>query len=181
MNNNQTEEKEKKRKWLIIILIILLLLCIAVTIWTLFFRKPAVVLTPDYAPQEMEENAEPIENDDTTKLDTSEGGGAISIEYVDSVSIDLSEEKVSLEYANPGKSTQNVVIQIVIQDEIIVQSGTIAPGNMVRELELLDGAKEKLQEGVYSDAKLVILSYDPETGEKAMVNTEGQITVTVQN
>ena len=61
----------------------------------------------------------------------------------------------------------------------MVQSGTIRPGNQVSELELLDGAAKKLQEGVY-DAVFRILSYDPVTGEKAMVDTLAEITVTVQ-
>ena len=178
---NKNEEKDKKRKWLIIILLLALIVCIGVTIWALFFREPAVVLTPDYAPQETEENAKAIPDDDGTKLEAAEGGGAISIEYTSSVTIDLSDKKAILQYANPGKSTQDVVVQIVIQDEIIVQSGTIKPGNQVKELALIDGAEKKLQEGVYTNAKLVILSYDPVTGEKAMVNTEGAITVTVQS
>ena len=58
-------------------------------------------------------------------------------------------------------------------------TGTIRPGNQVSELELLDGAAKKLQEGVY-DAVFRILSYDPVTGEKAMVDTLAEITVTVQ-
>ena len=53
------------------------------------------------------------------------------------------------------------------------------PGNQVSELELLDGAAKKLQEGVY-DAVFRILSYDPVTGEHAMVDTLAELTVTVQ-
>ena len=36
-----------------------------------------------------------------------------------------------------------------------------------------------LKEGVYTDAVFRILSYDPDTGEKAMVDTLAEITVTV--
>ena len=136
-------------------------------------------MIPDYAPQETEQNARPIEGDDDTKLDAPEGGGAISLEYDSQVTVDLSDGKAYLSYANPGKSTQDIVLRIEIQDTAVVQSGTIRPGNQVSELELLDGAAKKLQEGVY-DAVFRILSYDPVTGEKAMVDTLAEITVTVQ-
>lgn len=172
------ETQEKKKTWLILLLIICIVICIGVTIWALFFRHSDEALIPDYAPQETEQNARPIEGDDT-KLDTPEGGGAISLEYDSQVTVDLSDGKAYLSYANPGKSTQDIVLRIEIQDTAVVQSGTIRPGNQVSELELLDGAAKKLQEGVY-DAVFRILSYDPVTGEKAMVDTLAEITVTVQ-
>ena len=174
-----TEEKEKKRKWLIIIPIIGIVICLGVTVWALFFRRSDEVLIPDYAPRETEQNARPIEGDDDTKLDTPEGGGAISIEYENKVTIDLSDGKAYLSYANPGKSTRDIVLRIEIQDTAVAQSGTIRPGNRVSELELSDGAAKKLQEGVY-DALFRILSYDPVTGEKAMIDTLAEITVTVR-
>ena len=173
------ETQEKKKTWLIILLIIGIVICIGVTIWALFFRQSDETLIPDYAPQETEQNARPIEGDDDTKLDAPEGGGAISLEYDSQVTVDLSDGKAYLSYANPGKSTQDIVLRIEIQDTAVVQSGTIRPGNQVSELELLDGAAKKLQEGVY-DAVFRILSYDPVTGEKAMVDTLAEITVTVQ-
>ncbi len=176
---SNTEGKEKKRKWFIIIPVTGIVICLGVTIWALFFRQSGEVLIPDYAPRETEQNARPLEGDDGTKLDAPQGGGAISIEYENRVTIDLSDGKAYLSYANPGKSTQNIVLRIEIQDTAVVQSGTIRPGNQVSELELLDGAAKKLQEGVY-DAVFRILSYDPVTGEKAMVDTLAEITVTVK-
>ena len=173
------ETQEKKKTWLILLLIICIVICIGVTIWALFFRQSDEALIPDYAPQETEQNARPIEGDDDTKLDAPEGGGAIILEYDSQVTVDLSDGKAYLSYANPGKSTQDIVLRIEIQDTAVVQSGTIRPGNQVSELELLDGAAKKLQEGVY-DAVFRILSYDPVTGEKAMVDTLAEITVTVR-
>lgn len=173
------ERKEKKKTWLIPMLIIGIVICIGVTIWALFFRQSDEALIPDYAPRETEQNARPIEGDDGAKLDAPEGGGAISLEYDSQVTVDLSEGKAYLSYSNPGKSTRDIVLRIEIQDTAVVQSGTIRPGNQVSELELLDGAAKKLQEGVY-DAVFRILSYDPVTGEKAMVDTLAEITVTVR-
>ena len=125
------ETQEKKKTWLILLLIICIVICIGVTIWALFFRQSDEALIPDYAPQETEQNARPIEGDDDTKLDAPEGGGAISLEYDSQVTVDLSDGKAYLSYANPGKSTQDIVLRIEIQDTAVVQSGTIRPGNQV--------------------------------------------------
>ena len=174
-----TDKKEKNRKLLIIILIIAIALCIAVTVWALFFRQPKDTMSPDYAPQVLEPNAIPVSDADESKLDAPEGGGAISLEYDDKVTIDLTDAKAYLNYSNPGKSTQDIVLRIEIQDTAVAQSGTIPPGNRLNELELLEGAENMLKEGVYTDAVFRILSYDPDTGEKAMVDTLAEITVTV--
>ncbi len=185
MSHTAKEKKENnessQKKWILLVLLLLLItfVAIGVTVWAVWFRKPTVILTPDYAPPETDKNAEPIPDDDDTKLDAPAGGGAISLQYTNSVLIDLSDNKAVLYYANPGKSTQDIVLQIVIRDVILAQSGKIVPGNRISSLELLDGAAAKLSEGVYN-GKFVFLSYDPQTGEKAMVNTEAVITVTVQ-
>ena len=171
--------KGKKYNLIIILLSIGLVCCIFISVWALFFREPSVVLTPDYAPQESESNAEPIPDDSSAKTEVEEGGGAISVEYTDAVTVFLDEGKADLEYANPGRSTHDIILQVVIKNEVIIQSGVISPGNRVRELPLLDGAAGMLSEGVYSDCVFRILSYDPETGEKSMVDTEAKITVTV--
>lgn len=173
------ETQGKKNNWLIPVLMTGIVICIGVTVWALFFRQSGEALVPDYAPQETEQNARPIEGDDGAKLDAPEGGGAISLEYDSQVTVDLSDGKAYLSYANPGRSTQDIVLRIEIQDTAVIQSGTIRPGNQVSELEVLDGAADKLREGVY-DAVFRILSYDPVTGEKAMVDTLAEITVMVQ-
>lgn len=168
-----------KRKWLIPLLALVTLTAIGVTVWALFFRNTAPVLAPDYAPAETEVNAQPIEDDSGEKMEAEEGGGAVSLTYSNEVTVDLSEGTASLVFANPGKSVQEMVVQIVIDDTVVVQSGTLEPGMMVSTLNLLDGAESQLQPGGY-DGSFVISYYDPDTGEKAVVNTEIPITVTVQ-
>lgn len=151
---------------------------VSVTIWALFFRKSQPVLAPDYAPQQEEQNAETIPNDPAEKLDQPEGGGSVSLTYSKEVSIDLSEEEAALLFANPGKSNQDMVLQIVIQEEVILQSGTLKPGNQVTKLELLSGAADKLAPGGY-EGKFVVFYYNQSTGEKAVVNTEIPVNITV--
>ena len=167
-----------KNKWLVPVLCIGIVLCISVTIWVLFFRDSGPALAPDYAPQQTEEHAEAIPNDTDEKMESPQGGGSVSLTYSNEVAIDLSDKTVSLMFANPGKSNQDMVVQIVIQDEAIVQSGTLKPGNQVTTLDLLDGAHKQLSPGGY-DGKFVVLYYHPESGEKAIVNTEIPVTITV--
>lgn len=169
---------QNKSKWLILLLLLITLIAVCVTVWALFFRGPSVTLAPDYAPVETEQNAESIPDDTGEQVKSEQGGGSVSLSYSNEVTIDLSDKTASLYFANPGKSNQDMVIQIVIQDTVIVQSGTLTPGNQVTSLNLLDGAHKQLAAGGY-DGKFVILYYNQETGEKAVVNTEIPISITV--
>ena len=177
----KTGKSNKNRKLIALLLLLLLLLIVSigVTIWALFFREPDVVLNPDYAPEQMEQNQIPIPGDTSEKVESAAGGGAVSLSYSNKVTIDLSDGKVYLYFANPGKSNQDMVIQVVIQDEVLVQSGRLTPGHQVTELELLPDAVKKLTPGGY-DGKFVLYYYHPETSEKAMVNTEIEVDVAVQ-
>lgn len=172
------EGKKSKPNSLILILLIVTAIAICITVWALFFRNTGPALAPDYAPREEEQNAETIAGDAGEKMDNPEGGGSVSLTYSREVSIRLSEETATLLFANPGKSNQDMVLQIVIQDTVIVQSGTLKPGNQVTTLNLLDGAAKKLSAGTY-EGNFNVLYYNPETGEKAIVNTEIPVTITV--
>lgn len=172
-------QKMRKETAAIAVMLLVTVAAVGITVWSLFFREPDIILTPDYAPQKVEQNQEPIQNDNSEKMDVEKGGGAVSISYSDKVTVDLSDKTVFLNFGNPSKSTQDMVIQIVIQDQIIVQSGRLTPGNKVTVLDLLNGAENKLLAGGY-EGKFNVLYYNPETGEKAVVNTEIPISITVQ-
>ena len=169
---------DKKTKLIITVLAIVTLLAVGITVWALFFRDTGPTLAPDYAPQEMEQHAESIPDDEGGKMDTPEGGGSVSLTYSNKVTIDLSDKMASLYFANPGKSNQDMVIQIAIQDTVILQSGTLVPGQQVKLLDLMEGAEKQLSPGGY-EGKFIVLYYDQTSGEKAMVNTEIPITITV--
>lgn len=186
--NNQNEAdsvsaKKKSNRYIfaIIVLSAVLVISVFITIWALFLRDTKPALAPDYAPQQSETYAEKIENedkDDNEKLPQQQGGGAVSLTYSKEVEISLSENKAKLMFANPSKSNQNMLLQIVIQDEVILQSGLISPGYQVKSLELFDSVK--LSEGNY-EGKFVIYYYQKDTGEKAMLNTEIPLQISVKN
>ena len=167
-----------KNKWLVPVLCIGIVLCMAGTIWALFFREGSKPITPDYPPQGTEQNQKPLEGDEGEKIESPSGGGAINVTYGTSVTVDLSDNKVTLLYANPQASNQNVAILIMIDDLVVAKSEQITPGYGVDTLTLEEYAKERLAVGGYN-GELVIRAYNPETGEKAMVDTKGEITITV--
>ena len=181
MNQNK---KLNKTTIIIAVLALITVAALSVTMWALFFREPSagddnkVILNPDYAPQKQEQNAETIPNDTGDKMAPPEGGGAVSLTYSNEVKIDISDKAAAVYFANPGKSNQDMVLQIVIQDTVILQSGTLSPGHQVKLLNLLEGAEEMLQPGGY-EGKFIVLYYDQTSGEKSMVNTEIPITINV--
>lgn len=180
MNDEKNDEKkENKKKWLLLLLLLLITIAaMSLSVWAVWFRDSTIVLAPDYAPQQIEENAEPIGDDGDEKLSQPEGGGAVGLTYAKEVDISLSDKSATLQFANPTKSNQDMVLQLEIDDVVILQSGRLEPGNMVSTLNLLDGAEKRLAAGGYN-GKFVVLYYDRTSREKAMINTEIPVTVTV--
>lgn len=173
-------KKWKERQGLLIgLMAAVMVVCIGVTVWALFLREPDIILNPDYAPVETEENQTPIPGDNGSSSDVEAGVNSVSLTYSTEVTIDLSDTRASLIFGNPGSSTMDIVLQIIIQDQVIVQSGRLTAGNQITKLELLDGAEKLLTEGGY-EGEFLILYYNPTTGEKSVVNTEIPITVTVK-
>lgn len=188
--NAEPTEKKEKKKWLVALLILLTCSSIGVAVWAICFKsnskadaqqpKPTdgpSILEPDKAPGNKEENAESMGDQGDKKLDQPEGGGAVSLTYSKDVTIDLSDKMVTLLFGNPSRSNQEMVVEIVIQNHIIVQSDILAPGYQVKKLALDDGSK--LKPGIYS-GKFKILYFDADTGEKAVVNTEIPIDIEVK-
>lgn len=168
--------------WLHLLLLLLILVFAGAAVWSVCFRPepqpPDIILTPDIAPEQPEQNAQPIPGDKAEEKESS-AGGSVSLTYSDQVAIDLSREEANLLFANPGRSNRNLVLQIVVQDIVLVQSGTLKPGNQVKTLTLLSGAAEMLRPGGY-DGSFIVHYYDRNTGKREMVNTEIPIYITVK-
>ena len=144
---------------------------------------PAGVLDPDYAIKTEEPNAEPVESDpEETKPEVAEGGGSVSMSFMDKVTYNLSTGQISLYYQNPHASTHNVVVQVILthgEDEyLLAESGVLKAGYQVTSLEV-DKNAPQLSAGGYN-GKLRLLFYDPETGERAIVDTDIPCTITVK-
>ncbi len=172
------EKSDRKSRWIILLLLLLLLIAIGVTLWALFFREETT-LTPDYAPRREDKYAQSLDDQDDEKLEQVQGGGAVSLTYSTKVTVTLDDGMASVYFANPSKSNQDMVLQLVVQDVILAQSGRLSPGKQLDTLELLEGAASRLQPGGYN-GQFVVLFYQPDTGEKTIVNTEIPVDVTVQ-
>lgn len=172
------EKGTKRQKILIGLLAAITAIAVAFAAVLMILEKGEEPFAPDYAP-EVEENAEAIPDDRGESADASGGGGKVSLTYSDQVTIDLQKGTASLMFANPGKSNKSVVLQIVIQDTVIAQSGTIMPGKQIAELSLHKGALNKIVSGGYY-GKFAVYFYDLDSEEKAVVNTEIPVTITVK-
>ena len=180
--------EEKNNKNLVRILSAVLLVLLIVVI-LLLLRScqgqspagPSKVLEPDYPQMTEDPNADTIPDDDSEKPVVSNGGGSVTISFMDNVTYSLSTGELSLYYQNPNASTHNVVVQVILEsgvhEYLLAQSGILTPGHQVTALQADAGAPQ-LSVGGYN-GKLKLLFYDPETGERAIVDTDIPCTVSV--
>ena len=173
-----TESKKKRRNIILIILLLAVsVVAINVSIWAVWFRQTAAE-SVDYAPRQADQNAEPIENEAPAKqFDTPGGGGSVSLVYVKEVTMNLSTKEAAILFQNPSKSNQDMALQLVIDGKVIAQSQKLTAGYKLNKLTGVD--TDKLTSGVY-DGKFIVLYYNADTGEKAIVNTEIPVKITVE-
>jgi hypothetical protein len=98
------------------------------------------------------------------------------------VTVDLAQEKVSVFVENPERSTQDLIIQVLLkesenEEKVIAQSELIPAGYGIDEVDLQE---DGLAKGEY-DGVMRISYYNPDDGEKAIVNTDIPVTVTVMD
>ena len=157
---------DRRTKGLFLLVGVVALVAIGVAIWALLFRTPAPPAIPDIAPA-VEDNAQPTgEGED--KMPQAQGGGAVNLTYSDQVTL-------SLQVTNPARSNQSMLLQVVVQDVVVAQSGTLPPGNRLEALPLSEGVR--LSPGQY-EGRFTIWFYHPD-GSRAQVSTEVPIALTV--
>ena len=140
------------------------------------------VLEPDYENVKPDDNAQTIPGETTGEVpDPPQGGGSMNLVYSDQVLVSLESEKVSLYYQNPSSSSHSIVVQIIItrgdDQYLVAESGGINPGYMLTEMSLDDNIK--LTSGVYKGI-MKLWFFDPNTGERAVVDTNIPVTITVK-
>ena len=177
--------QKKFQNVLIVVLCVITVVCLCVTGWAVFLR-PAQTETPDYAPVELEPNAEPADEDPadaSAAPQVAEGGGSVTLSYTKSIKVIRTTRTVELYYQNPSSSYNNVSLQVVLVDKngqevVIAQSGLLAPGSKITSLPL--STDINLPTGEYS-GRFEVGFYDPKSGEKAIVNSKVEsLTIDVQ-
>ena len=138
-------------------------------------------IPPDYAPPAQEGGAEDIGDDGEQKLEGPTGGGAVGMTYSNEVTIDISEKKAILRFDNPSKSQNSMVLQLKIGEMVVFETGAIAPGKRITSMDVKDSVLEQLELITYTtDTNFRVYFYDPNTNERAMVDTKLPVSVTVQ-
>ena len=132
-------------------------------------------LAPDLLPPP-EKRVEIIAESKDANRSTPSKGASVNLTFSDRVFIDLSKNEASFLFSSPIRSNQGIVLQLIIQDYIIFQTDAILPGSTLKHMPLLDFAT--LQPGGY-EGKLVATFYDLTTREKAPVNAEIPVTISV--
>lgn len=145
-------------------------------------NKPTVI-DPDHPLPTEDSNAQtiPVDEDEDEKVVSQDGGGSVSMVYTLEAQVSLSSGEIQIYFRNPSASNHDVAIDLYIisgdQQIPIAQSGLIQAGYGLEKLTLLESVN--LSQGVY-EGKYVVHFYNPETGERALVEPEiTDLTVTV--
>lgn len=181
MGKFESRGSDKNNRIFKIILLVLLIIIIILLLMRSCGSSGGPVLEPDYNLVEQDENAETIPGDTGEKAQVTQGGGSMSLIYSDQISVNLSTGKVGLYYQNPSESSHSIVVQIIIERSedqyLVAESGGLSPGYMLTELTAEKDLK--LTAGVY-EGVMRLLFFDPDTGERAVVDTNIPVDITVQ-
>lgn len=157
------------KKYIIPVLAAITFISICVAVYFAFFYENKEVIAPDFMPVEQDEKADKIIGEtDTSKMEKEEGGGSVTVICKDEAVISLGSGKISMFYQNPSRSNSAVVVQLLIGETVIAQSGSIRPGYELEEMEFLNNIE--LSVGGYNGS-MKIFYYDEETNEKSIVES----------
>ena len=166
---------DRRSKTYLILATIVALLAICVAVWALFFRAPEAPADPEISPV-ADEHLTPTDDGDDEKMPQAEGGGAVNITYSNEVTISLADATAAVQITNPTRSNQSMLIQLMIQDVKVGQSGTIPPGNQLTVIPLNENIK--IEPGSY-DGKFQLLFFDVKTNQQANLTTSIPVTIMI--
>ena len=86
-----------------------------------------------------------------------------------------------MRFDNPTKSVQNMSLEMILHGDVIAYSGLIQPGKRIRTMTLTQDAWERLNPGRYTtEAYFLVRFFDPNTNECAILQSEIEIEIIVQ-
>ena len=139
-------------------------------IWFALFRTPAV---PVVAPPAADSKVEKLEEEDTEKMQSEEGGGAVRLTYSLDARLSLDTGEISMYFLNPSASNHDLAITLYLLDGEnaieIARSGMIQAGYGLTRMQLIEDSAI-LSEGTYP-AFYAVSFFHPQTGEKALVES----------
>lgn len=166
---------DRRSKTYLLLATVVALLAICVAVWALFFRAPEAPADPEISPV-ADEHLTPTDDGDDEKMPQAEGGGAVNITYSNEVTISLADATAAVQITNPTRSNQSMLIQLMIQDVKVGQSGTIPPGNQLAVIPLNENIT--IEPGSY-DGKFQLLFFDVKTNQQANLTTSIPVTIRI--
>ncbi len=172
--------KKTKKKYVVIeaILIVLIIACIGCYISFASFKSSLFI--PDYAPGTIDNNAIKEEESDENKT-VSNTGGSVSLRFSDIVTVNKKEKKAKLFFKNPGSSTENIILYLIIRQndkEIVLGSSDLIPaGYAIYEMKLDD--LSSIPVGGY-DGVLKSIYYNEKTNAREIIDSEINVKIEVQ-
>ena len=150
--------------------------CVATYVAYISHNKNSII--PDYAPGTIDTNA--IKEDNKVS-NSSKGTNSARLIFSNVVSVDKKNKEAKLYYKNPGESTENVVLYLIIRQndkEIILGKSDLIPvGYAIYTLPLDD--LSNIPVGGY-DGIIKLLYYNEKTNVKEMVDSEIKVSIEVK-
>ena len=170
--------KKKNNNAIIIGLIVLIVACAIALVYLIMNRDNSI--KPDYASGVIDTNA--IKEDTVPKnKEYKAGGGSVNLKFSSVVEIDSSAKTAKLYFKNPGTSSEDVVLKLIIRkddEEVILGSSeTIPAGYAIYKMDLDNISM--LSKGGY-DGILKAVYYNEKTKAKEMVDSEIKVKIEVK-
>ena len=108
-----------------------------------------------------------------------DGSGTVSMSFTKYVTVDISEKKAYLNFANPSESTQDMQVQLVLDEKVLAQTDKLSPGNKLSQMALIEGVEQNLKTGSYK-GMLAISFLNRDNGKRSVLNTTIEVTIKVQ-
>ena len=170
--------KKKNNNAAIVGLSALIFVCSIILVYLIINLDSSI--TPDYASGTIDTNA--IKEDKvTTKKEYKDGGGSVNLKFSDVIEIDSSKKTAKLYFKNPGTSTEEIVLKLIIrkddQEIVLGSSETIPPGYAIYNMNLDNISM--LAKGGY-DGVLKTIYYNEKTKAKEMIDSEIKVKIEVK-
>lgn len=176
MRTNKDKQWHPFPLYTILLILCILLFCTYGVYYTYYYEKPQY----EYNMKEEEDDKEKIEmqTPEVTQSPAPEDDskGYVEIAASPEVTIHLDDKTADVFFQNPTATNQDIALQLYVEDSLVAETDILPPGYQVSILRNLDTST--LETGSCT-GKFVIQVYDPETGEKQIVNSELEVNVMV--
>jgi hypothetical protein len=163
---------KEKKSFLPFMLIPLLLALLVAIILLLPIVEPDD--EPIFAPVPRDEDSVPIPGEVIEPRE----GNHMSFQFQKDISASLSTGNATLNFKNPGYANHDVVVQLILEDVVIAESGAVSPGFQLEHLRLDFPSGAVVPTGVY-DATIAMVYYEIGTHNRSMFESNFPVVLTV--